>query len=374
MCPNKFEMAATIDLTNGPTECQSWYLRYQNYGCIKPMQTRFTWEIHDFGKKVHRCRSIKSPNFTTSTDNIPANWVLTLFPNGSDQEYKDYIAVNIQCLNPGNLVTNFEISLLNGNGVKCCKFQVCAHFNSNNIKDSGWTNERFVHRSSIFAKKNFYILNDAIQICCVITTNADIQTNLMTREEKSHLEKLKELSKFENLLNDKIFTDVILKIGNEKIGVHKAILACSSSVFKAMFTHRMSERNSREVEIEDVDISTVKAMLKYIYSADFENFNSNRYNCYLNLLIAAEKYCIESLKEKCQDILIKELKLNNVLHCIVHADIYNALHLKKAAMDFAVANATAIVEGPTFEEFMKCNTAISCEVVRILVTKKRRTN
>lgn len=50
----------------------------------------------------------------------------------------------------------------------------------------------------------------------------------------------------------------------EIIQVHKAVLACRSPVFAAMFEHGMSEARSDRVLIEDIDAEVLKEMLRFM--------------------------------------------------------------------------------------------------------------
>ena len=53
-----------------------------------------------------------------------------------------------------------------------------------------------------------------------------------------------------------------IKCENTSVACHKIILGARSPVFNAMFNHNMTENQSKEVEIPDLDLETVKDMLK----------------------------------------------------------------------------------------------------------------
>ena len=68
------------------------------------------------------------------------------------------------------------------------------------------------------------------------------------------------------LLEQGQFSDMILKIQETSIPVHKAILAARSPVFAAMFGHDLEENKKGIVAITDLDIDVLKEMLKFIYT------------------------------------------------------------------------------------------------------------
>ncbi|GMT02087.1 hypothetical protein PENTCL1PPCAC_24261, partial [Pristionchus entomophagus] len=60
-------------------------------------------------------------------------------------------------------------------------------------------------------------------------------------------------------------SDVILKIGDEKLHVSKELLAVHSPVFEAMFFGNFSEKENEEVEIKDVIYQELVDLLNVIY-------------------------------------------------------------------------------------------------------------
>ena len=74
------------------------------------------------------------------------------------------------------------------------------------------------------------------------------------------------------------------------------ILGARSLVFNAMFVHNMTESQEKKIDIEDLDIETVKDMLKYMYAGKIENLNTRS----PRLLEAADKYQLSELKEICE--------------------------------------------------------------------------
>ncbi|CAK5091769.1 unnamed protein product [Meloidogyne enterolobii] len=80
------------------------------------------------------------------------------------------------------------------------------------------------------------------------------------------------------MLEGEIFTDCVIKIGEDSIKTHRCILGSNSKVFQKMFEHNgMVEAQNGEVIISDFGPECVNAMLEFFYygkikkSFSFEN-------------------------------------------------------------------------------------------------------
>merc|ERR1712058_209558 len=122
----------------------------------------------------------------------------------------------------------------------------------------------------------------------------------------------------DDIYNNKDFSDVILICGNSKFQCHKVFLATRSPVFKAMLTVDMKEKNSSEVHIEDVAADVME-----------------------DLLFAADKYQIDSLKEQCEKKLISSIGSGNCFSLLIMGDTCSQ-NLKKSASEFLIKNRGSI--------------------------------
>ena len=69
------------------------------------------------------------------------------------------------------------------------------------------------------------------------------------------------------LLEEGLFSDIMLISGDHQFPVHKAILASRSPVFAGMFRHiEMEESKQGVVQIQDLEPEVLKEMLKFIYT------------------------------------------------------------------------------------------------------------
>nr|CAD2195865.1 unnamed protein product [Meloidogyne enterolobii] len=89
---------------------------------------------------------------------------------------------------------------------------------------------------------------------------------------------IEERNLLKNLFLDKTLSDFVIKIGDEKINVHRCILAQNSSVFLTMFEQNMIEARNGELEIVDSSPECFKAMIEYFYHG---KINSSSFSFYL---------------------------------------------------------------------------------------------
>ncbi len=133
------------------------------------------------------------------------------------------------------------------------------------------------------------------------------------------------ISDMERLLESGTLTDVTIKCENRILECHKvsklfsllsnilcfncqAILSARSTVFRAMFQHDMRESKSNEINIQDIDFSTVRDMVKFIYSGRLKDL-ADKSDL---LLAAADKYDIRDLKNICSQHLAANLSTDQV--------------------------------------------------------------
>uniref|UniRef100_A0A914M720 BTB domain-containing protein n=1 Tax=Meloidogyne incognita TaxID=6306 RepID=A0A914M720_MELIC len=133
---------------------------------------------------------------------------------------------------------------------------------------------------------------------------------------------INERNLLKNLFLDKTLSDFVIKIRNEKINVHRCILAQNSSVFLTMFEQNMIEARNGELEIVDSSPECFKAMIEYFYLGQINSSNILETNVD-DLYAIAHKYCVDSLmnnvKLLCLQILVK------LIHKIMLEIVYNMI-------------------------------------------------
>jgi len=124
-------------------------------------------------------------------------------------------------------------------------------------------------------------------------------------------------------LDDQLI-DVILIVGNNRIYCHKFVLGISSRFFERMFASNMKESKSKEIELKEVNLDTIKNMISFMYQDSIEDDKVN-----IDLLSAADMYEVLRLKNICSIKLKKSVNVENVTEiwqCAYLHDIEDLAH------------------------------------------------
>ncbi|XP_037892444.1 kelch-like protein 3 [Glossina fuscipes] len=113
--------------------------------------------------------------------------------------------------------------------------------------------------------------------------------------------------------------DFSLQVDDETIFVHKWLLAAASPYFGAMLRNDMKEKAQGTAELIDVDASSVKAVMDYIYSGSIKVTESNA----LLLLSAADLLQIDWVKVQCCQLLKRVLKPEHCFSLQRYADMHS---------------------------------------------------
>lgn len=134
--------------------------------------------------------------------------------------------------------------------------------------------------------------------------------------------------------------DVTFKCKNNKIiRGHSSVLAASSSVFAEMFQNESKEKEEKVVEIKDIAPKIFEQLIQYLYIKDVD-LENNIQSVELQkadvteLLIAADKYRVDPLKERCAQYLAENVTVQNATKYLVWADNYKVPELYEFAMIF----------------------------------------
>lgn len=103
-----------------------------------------------------------------------------------------------------------------------------------------------------------------------------------------------------------------------------------SSVFAAMFSTNMMEKEFNAVDIPDFEDEVVKGMLQYLYTGETDLITERA----PDLLQIAEKYDLAGLKEDCEYAMADHITVENAAEMLVMAHLYNASLLKSRAIDY----------------------------------------
>ena len=129
-------------------------------------------------------------------------------------------------------------------------------------------------------------------------------------------------------------SDVVLVVEDQKLHVHRSILALWSPVFEKMFTAKFKEENNDEIPLPQKKATEIKQLLYMLYPS-LEEKPVTKSNCYF-LLELAHEYQIQSIVEKCQSFMvsmIKEKKEDDALAMLIYGQKYQLKTLISACID-----------------------------------------
>lgn len=127
------------------------------------------------------------------------------------------------------------------------------------------------------------------------------------------------------------FSDMIINIQNHEIKVHKFVLAACSPIF----SKNLQNTTTNVIEITDMNYKTMEYIIEYFYTGKIEKINLSELP---DLLKASNKYFLEDVKLKCQEILITNLNDDNVIEMIKVASLSQAEQLKEEVVNYIVNN------------------------------------
>ena len=142
------------------------------------------------------------------------------------------------------------------------------------------------------------------------------------------------------LFEDPTLSDLAFEVEGEFIIAHSIIVAARSPVLAAMFQHDFSERHARVVIVQDTKALVFKQLLRYIYTGKAPDIGKE--DIARDLLVAADKYAVESLKEECIEILIEMTNVDNAIPILILAHPHSAPKLLQKTLPFLSLNGKAV--------------------------------
>jgi hypothetical protein len=159
--------------------------------------------------------------------------------------------------------------------------------------------------------------------------------------KKEIFEKSSKIGEFYSTLYDnKDFSDVILAVGESKIHAHKLVLSARSEYFAAMFRSDFKESKDAEIKIED-DEELFKQIIEIFYTNDVSTVD---FEVALELIVLARKYLVEELVKSCEEIIIKNMTVENCFEILSVADSIQSKPFKDRAIGYISANIKAVMK------------------------------
>lgn len=145
-----------------------------------------------------------------------------------------------------------------------------------------------------------------------------------------------------------LFTDVSLQCGDsgQVFRCHRALLSARSSYFKVMFTADMREKSNSVIKLRGVDSGVLGALVNYVYTAQVCITESN----VQSLLEAADLLQFVSVKQACEEFLVRLLDVDNCLGMHAFAQLHLCPGLEREARRVMLSRFTEILQQEEFLE------------------------
>ncbi|CAL1294621.1 unnamed protein product [Larinioides sclopetarius] len=350
----------------------------------------FLWKIHNFSsfgvgqEIIFRLKS-------TSDDNLIMSFIFFLHKYRRGKETTTRI--KFVHSNPSITFSRFKPYLVDAkdNYVDCGQHEFSPPIRDQEAEKKGLSSiaqcKEFMlslSKDTLMGNKRLYLPNDTLTLCCeyvfssgiayegieattygcpnFLTTSNAVPGNIKTSSvEKLNSDTSSDLKRdISSMLQDNFFCDVKLCTESETFPAHRFILSARSPVFRAMLKKDMKKKASDRIDIVDLKSDTVRRMLLYMYT---DNLGELKWKSAFDLYIAAKKYEIMTLKEKCSSFLKVNLSLTNACKILLLADLHQDKELKSSAQDFILKNDNSIINSSEWKLLMKRSLQLAAETM-----------
>ncbi|CAM0902629.1 unnamed protein product [Alopecurus aequalis] len=180
--------------------------------------------------------------------------------------------------------------------------------------------------------------DDCLTIRCVLTVinplPAEDTTAMPVPLPSSEL-----VGDLERALKDGRGTDVTFQVGSQAFGAHKFMLAARSPVFRAVLFGPMMEKDMHHIEVDDMEPSVFEMLLHFIYT---DSLPGNGEGCTVaalqHLLVAADRYGLETLMATCEEKLCQSIDVKTVTTTLALAEQHLCARLKDKCLVFIMSS------------------------------------
>jgi len=231
---------------------------------------------------------------------------------------------------------------------------------------------RYDEQPDHFWNPNFYILpgEDTISMEVTIYQPGNIVSEPL--ELVDQIDSTSELvCNMETMFKDakEHFSDLVLVCEEEEIHCHKSVLAARCPFFKGMFENS-DEANRGKVTLAQVSLSTLRAVLQFIYTGKFKAKSVNEIFEVLNV---AKEYLLFRLVDMCaielennREEFSRALTADNAYDRLKLAELHSLDGLKKVLLNHIVCNKRYFMHNETFLEKIRQDPELFTELMRMI--------
>ena len=159
---------------------------------------------------------------------------------------------------------------------------------------------------------------------------------------------------FQRLWQDGLMCDTQLLVQGQCFNVHRSYLAACSQYFFTMFTEDFQEKHKDVVELKGVTAQGLRALLDYGYTGTIVINDANLQD----VLEAAAHLQFMEVLSFCAQYLRDELTIDNCLHFLKMAELYELSECKRETKNFILQNYVPVAQN---EDFKNVSSDLFCE-------------
>ena len=138
------------------------------------------------------------------------------------------------------------------------------------------------------------------------------------------------LTQLHSLRSEGLLTDVSLQVNADLFPCHRSVLAACSPYFKAMFTGGMSESRQETVALQDVESSSLRLLLDFLYTGNIILDDQN----VQDVFITSNLLQVVPLIHFCAEYLEKSLSIANCIGMYCLATVYSCTSLLETSWEY----------------------------------------
>lgn len=183
-----------------------------------------------------------------------------------------------------------------------------------------------------------------------------VRVHLLFEDESAN----RVIENYESYVKSEESCNVELIVGEKKFSAHREILSAHSLYFKSFFEGNWKEKSENKVKIDDVQPNIFKHLLDYIYFADID---CKVVDDWLKIIVAADKYLINSLYKLSEDCLCYALDAENFSDVFTVADLVNSKKLKTKCVVYLARNKEDILKTKGYKNLVKTREDLATELL-----------
>ncbi|KAE8807813.1 Speckle-type POZ protein-like protein [Hordeum vulgare] len=201
----------------------------------------------------------------------------------------------------------------------------------------------FVRRSKLTSRR--YLVDDCLTIRCVVTI-VKSRTEGTTAGPAASAPLPDMLGHLERMLKDGKGADVTIDVGGQAFRAHRCVLAARSPVFDAELFGPMKGKDAPgHVEVPDMEPAVFELLLDFIYT---DSLPGDGEGCGVavtqHLLVAADRYGVDKLKQACDMKLRTSLDVRTVATTLALAEQHQCPLLRDACYKFISSSSNVLAD------------------------------